>query len=95
MAENITGPWTALGNPCRGPNPGGGMGPDLTWGGQSTFLLPVEGRSGTFIAMFDVWRPGNPIDGRYLWLPVDFENNRIRVTYPKSWRLPDSGVRTE
>lgn len=89
VATSMAGPWTPLGNPCTGPHPDGGMGPEKTWGGQSTFILPVNGRPGCFIAMFDVWRPHNPIDGRYLWLPVRFENDRILVTYPKSWSLPD------
>lgn len=92
VADSMAGPWKKLGNPCRGANPNGGFGPDKTWGGQSTFILPVHGRPGSFIAMFDVWRPRNPIDGRYLWLPVGFENGRIWVTYPKSWRLEDLDV---
>ena len=39
--------------------------------------------------MFDVWRPKNPIDGRYLWLPVRFESGRILVSHPQSWRVSD------
>jgi len=89
VADSMAGPWQKLGNPCTGPNPLGGMGPEKTWGGQSTFILPVHGKPGAFIAMFDLWRPKNPIDGGYLWLPVHFENDRIRVTYPKSWKLSD------
>lgn len=89
VADSMAGPWTSLGNPCIGPNPNGGFGPDKTWGGQSTYLLPVHGKPGAFIAMFDVWRPKDPIDGRYLWLPVQFENDRIHVTFPKTWKLSD------
>ncbi len=89
VADSMSGPWKPLGNPCRGPHPSGGMGPERTWGGQSTFILPVHGRPGAFIAMFDVWRPRNPIDGRYLWLPVSFEDGRILVTHPGPWSLDD------
>lgn len=89
VADSMAGPWKKLGNPCRGPNPHGGMGPEKTWGGQSTFILPVHGKPGAFIAMFDVWRPDNPIDGGYLWLPVHFENDRIRVVFPRRWKLSD------
>ncbi len=85
----MAGPWQTLGNPCIGPNPNGGFGPDKTWGGQSTFILPVHGKPGAFIAMFDVWRPKDPIDGRYLWLPVHFENDRIFVNFPKTWKTSD------
>ena len=88
-ARSMAGPWESLGNPCKGPHPTGGPGPSKTWGGQSTFLLAVEDRPGSFIAMFDVWRPENPIDGRYLWLPVHFKEGRIEVTYPQTWSLPD------
>jgi Glycosyl hydrolases family 43 len=89
VADKISGPWTQLPNPCIGPNPLGGMGPEKTWGGQSTFILPVQGKPGAFIAMFDIWRPKNPIDGGYLWLPIHFENNRILVTYPQTWKISD------
>ena len=89
VADSMAGPWTALGNPCIGPNPNGGHGPDKTWGGQSTFILPVHGKPGAFIAMFDVWRPKDPIDGRYLWLPVKFQEGRILLTFPPTWKLSD------
>lgn len=89
VADSLAGPWKPLGNPCAGPHPAGGPGPGLTWGAQSTFILPVPGRPGAFIAMFDVWRPRNPIDGRYLWLPVHFDNGRIVVTHPRRWKLAD------
>ena len=72
-ADAITGPWERLGNPCRGRNPHNGQGPGTTWGGQSTFVLPVAGKPDSFVAMFDVWRPDNQIDSRYLWQPVSFE----------------------
>jgi hypothetical protein len=33
-----------------------------------------------YIAMFDMWRPGNAIDGRYAWLPVEVtKDGEIRV----------------
>ena len=89
VADSMAGPWKKLANPCTGPNPIGGMGPEKTWGGQSTFILPVHGKPGAFIAMFDLWRPKNPIEGGYLWLPIHFENDRILVTYPKSWKHSD------
>ncbi len=89
VADSMAGPWKKLGNPCVGPHPDGGPGPEKTWGGQSTFILPVHGKPGAFIAKFDVWRPRNPIDGRYLWLPVSFEDERIRVHFPKTWKLTD------
>lgn len=64
-ATDIMGPWTQLPNPCRG------EGAEKTFGGQSTYILPV-GNDG-FIAMFDVWRPQNLRDSRYIWLPIRFD----------------------
>ena len=32
VADSIFGPWTEIGNPCKGINPVNNMGPDKTWG---------------------------------------------------------------
>ncbi len=87
VADNIFGPWKPLDNPCRGINPRNQMGPDLTFGAQSTFILPVEGKEGAFIAMFDVWTPRNPVDGHYIWLPVTFKDGKIIVKWADEWDL--------
>ena len=71
-APSLTGPWTELPNPCRGTNPANGLGPEKTFGGQSTFILRVETPHPHYVALFDLWRPDNAIDGRYIWLPIDF-----------------------
>ncbi len=80
-ARNILGPWERVGNPCVGVNPANGLGPEKTWGGQSTFVLKVEGRD-EFIAMFDIWCPTNAIDGRYIWRTVEFPaDGQIRIPF--------------
>lgn len=85
-ARSLAGPWEALGNPCRGVNPQNGLGPEKTWGCQSTFILPAPGRPGEFIAMFDMWRPENAIDGRYVWLPIAFDaDGRMSITWTNAW----------
>jgi hypothetical protein len=76
-----------LGNPCTGPTPRQRLGPDLTFGGQSTFILPVHGRPGAFIAMFDVWRPEDHVNGGYVWLPMKFANNRFTIEWHDAWDL--------
>lgn len=65
-ADNIYGPWTKHPNPCVGPKA------NLTFGGQSTYILPVQGKNDSFIFMADIWRPRNPIDARYIWLPIQY-----------------------
>jgi hypothetical protein len=84
-AENIMGPWLELDNPCRGVNPDNGNGPEKTFGCQSTFVIAVAGRPGSFVAMFDEWRPKDAIDGRYHWLPVDFVNGVPRIAWQAEW----------
>ena len=81
------GPWEMLENPCEGKNPANGLGFEKTFGGQSTFILPVEGKPGAFIAMFDEWRPQNPIDGRYIWLPLEFQDGHLVVRFREQWDL--------
>ncbi|MEM8784088.1 MAG: glycoside hydrolase family 43 protein [Planctomycetota bacterium] len=93
VADRIQGPWEALGNPCvGGPNPHNGMGPELTFGGQSTFVLPVpDGEDGTtgYIAMFDVWQRPNLGESRYIWLPLTFEDGRPIVRWRDTWKLSE------
>lgn len=95
VADHPLGPWKSLGNPCVGPNPKGGPGPELTYGGQSTYILPVAGKPGAFIAMFDMWRPKDPVDGRYLWMPLDFRHGRVLVMPPDRWDLSVFGPETQ
>ena len=75
-AKELCGPWQRCGNPAKGVNPANRMGPESTWGGQSTFIIPPCPATGNrYIAMFDIWRPQNAIDGRYMWLPMEFDQD--------------------
>jgi hypothetical protein len=87
VAERMLGAWSELGNPCVGVNRGNGLGPERTFGGQSTFVLKVHGRTDAFIAMFDEWRPQDAIDGRYLWLPVRLLDGRFEIPWMDEWDL--------
>lgn len=87
VASSIWGPWKELGNPCAGVNPANSNGPDKTFGGQSTYILPVQGKPGAFIALFDIWNPDNAIDGRYVWLPMRFTDEGVTVTWANTWDL--------
>lgn len=89
VADSIWGPWKSLGNPCVGAEPESGLGSEKTFGGQSTFILPVQGHKDLFIAMLDVWRPHDAIDGRYLWLPIELTSDGFQVRYQKRWSLPN------
>ena len=81
VADPIWGNWTFLGNPCLGKDSA------LTFYSQSTFVLPVQNNPNAFIFMGDRWRPRNPIDGRYIWLPVFFENDKPVIHWYDEWDL--------
>ncbi len=80
-ANSIWGPWTFMGNPCEG------GGANLTFGGQSTHVLPVAGKKEAFIFMADKWQPKDAIDGRYLWLPIAFEGDQLKIRWKEQWDL--------
>lgn len=80
-AESIWGPWKELGNPCRGPDA------DKTYHGQSTFVLPVGGRPGTFIFLADRWNSKDLSDSRYLWLPLQLTDGGFDVQWRDPWSL--------
>jgi hypothetical protein len=86
-AKHIFGPWKKLNNPTVGFNPENDFGPDKTFGGQSTYLLELQDQPGNFIAMFDMWRPENAIDGRYIWLPVEFVDGAMKIKWRSEWDL--------
>ncbi|MCL6260840.1 family 43 glycosylhydrolase [Aquiflexum sp. TKW24L] len=86
-SKSLTGPWISQGNPCRGVNPENGFGKEKTYGGQSTFILPVVGRKDAYIAVFDINKPENPNDSRHVWLPVTIEDDKFLITWRDSWEL--------
>lgn len=80
-STSIYGPWTYHGNPCVG------SGSEITFGGQSTYVLPVTGKKDAFIFIADKWTPKDAIDGRYLWLPITFKGNDIEINWLDRWDL--------
>ena len=50
-------------------------------------MLPVAGKPGVFIALLDIWNPQNAIDGRYVWLPIQLEHDRLRIEWHDEWDL--------
>ncbi|KQM68159.1 beta-glucanase [Sphingomonas sp. Leaf17] len=85
VADRIEGPWEPLGNPVRGT----AQQVATTFGAQSTFVLPLSSRGGRerFVFMADIWRPDNAIDGRYVWLPIEWEGDRPVLRWRDCWSL--------
>ena len=80
-ADNILGPWTAIGNPCVG------AGSDITFHAQSTFVFPVAGKQDAFIAMFDIWNKQDLGSSRYAWLPIQFKEGALVIEWQDEWDL--------
>jgi len=84
VAPSLFGPWKlSPENPMIGPNA------DSTFGGQSTYVLPVKGKKNAFIFMADKWNPKDLKDSRYLWLPIQFKNELPFVEWKDEWKLTD------
>jgi len=79
VADHIYGPWTELGNPAGDANHA-----DRTFQSQSTYVLQLED---TYIYMGDRWHPQNAIDGRYVWLPITFTNEKPILNWLPQWQL--------
>jgi beta-galactosidase len=79
VSSSVLGDYKILGNPCLGKDG------DKTYYAQSTFILPVEGKSDTYIAMFDKWNKTNLEDSRYIWLPMHFIAEKAVVDWKDEW----------
>jgi len=81
VANHIFGPWKELGNPCVDKDS------ETTYHSQSTYVLPVAGKKDAFIFMGDRWTPQNAIDGRYVWLPIEFRGDKPILKWYEEWNL--------
>ncbi len=86
VADSIWGPWKPVGNPCVGTAEQKGT----TFGAQSTYVLTVPGRANRYVFMADRWKPENPIDGRYIWLPLRWRDDLPVLEWTDSW-IPTLG----
>jgi hypothetical protein len=83
VAPSVWGPWEELGNPCIG----SAAEIATTFQSQSSFVLPVPGRDDAYIFMADRWRPEDAIDGRHVWLPVQFRHGCPTLAWHDRWDL--------
>jgi hypothetical protein len=47
----------------------------------------VPGKADAFIFMADRWNPQNAIDGRYVWLPIEFRHGVPMFCWHDEWEL--------
>ncbi len=80
-ADAVLGEWTNMGDPCVGDDT------HTTFQSQSTCVFQ-EPASGTWIYMGDRWNADNLTDSRYVWLPIDFdENGDMSFSFVSEWKL--------
>ncbi len=81
VADNILGPWKVKGNPAKG------IHAHVTFNSQSTFVLPVAGKTGQYIFMADQWNKHDLSDSRYVWLPIEIEEEELTICWKDNWTL--------
>lgn len=83
VADSLLGKWTVMGNPCQGKDA------DKTFYGQSTFVIPVAGKTDSYIAMFDKWEKLDLENSGYIWLPICFDGDKINIPWKDNWTIND------
>jgi hypothetical protein len=88
VADSLLGEWKPVTNPFVG------TGREITFGSQSTFVLPVPGKPGSFVYLGDRWNPQNLSDARYVWLPFRMKGDgTFEITWRDRWEPKDIGFR--
>ena len=81
VADSIWGPWRQVGNPWIGEE----RDTESSFGTQSSSFLQTS-RPDLVVYLADRWHPENPIEARYVWLPVDFrEDGRPYLRWRDAW----------
>ena len=83
VADSIMGQWRVIGDPCTGTDA------DKTFYAQSTYVQPVHGKKGLYVAMFDRWNKKDLEDSRYVWLPMSFKDGKITIPWRESWTMEE------
>ncbi len=78
-ADSVLAEWHQNENPCTGDNA------DITYGAQSTYILPVAGKKDAFIFLADKWNKTNLPDSRYVWLPMTMKDNKPQIQWKDQW----------
>lgn len=83
-SEEILGEWEERGDPCNGDTK------KTTFDSQSTCIFQVD--EDTYIYMGDRWNAEDLANSRYVWLPVEFdENNNLTVKWETKWKWQKVG----
>jgi len=81
VSKKLSGEWKTIGNPCRGNENEN----KITFGSQSTQILPVQGKKDSFIYMGDRWTPENLATSPHIWLPIEWEKGLPVIKWYTEW----------
>jgi beta-galactosidase len=73
VADSLLGQWVQQGNPCVGADSA------TTFHSQSSYILPVDGKPGSYLFMADRWNKLDLERSGYCWLPLRVENGRVEI----------------
>ena len=76
-SDSIFGKWRNDGNPCKGNSA------HVTFDTQSTSIFRTE--NGQWIYYGDRWNGIELHDSRYVWLPVEFEKDKLTIRWQSEW----------
>lgn len=88
MADSMLGEWRIVGNPCEG------TGAECCFRSQVTYVQPVMSMPGQYLFMADRWTPSDLASSPYVWLPIDFEGERLRIRWSDRWNWRERGPST-
>ena len=80
---NIFGPWEELGNPVNAQT----RRRRQLFRRKARLCFPVHGKRDAFIFMADRLESENAIDGRYVWLPIEFKHGVPMISWHDEWDL--------
>ena len=78
VAEDIMGEWKVMEDPCIDDVKG------TTFDAQSTYVLPFKGQ---YIFMADRWNRLDLPTSKYVWLPLEIDNEKISIQWQDKWKL--------
>ncbi len=79
-ARSLSGPWSEFKDIAP---------PETrTYGSQSTMMLKIVGtKTTTVLYLGDIWKPQSQWDSRYLWMPLEIGEGKLRLPAPRPWTL--------
>ncbi len=80
VADSMLGNWVVMGNPCTGEDSA------TTFHSQSAYIIAAAGKD-KYIFMADRWQKTDLPDSRYIWLPLEFEGDKMVVKWEDKWHL--------